>query len=150
MPFINYDIGDRAQAGGPCPCGRGLPTLMALDGRASEVIRTPGGKVVAAGTLQYFRRVVPHTLDCVSEYQAVQTAADAVVLRVVPTPRFTAEYARRLEEALEDFLGPGMAVRVETVDRIAAEPSGKRLVIKSELPRPWIGQHPGERMLQSS
>ena len=54
----------------------------------------------------------------------------------MPTPRFTAEYARRLEEELEDFLGPGMAVRVETVDRIPAERTGKRLVIKSERPRP--------------
>ena len=135
MPFINYDIGDWAVAGARCPCGRGLPTLMGLDGRTSEVIQTPGGKVVAAGTLQYLRRVVPRLLDFVWEYQAVQTAADAVTLRVVPTPRFTPEYARHLELELEDFLGPGMVVRVEAVDRIPSEASGKRLIIKSELAR---------------
>ncbi len=33
MPFINYDIGDRAVAGPPCSCGRGLPTLRHLEGR---------------------------------------------------------------------------------------------------------------------
>jgi phenylacetate-CoA ligase len=133
MPFLNYDIGDRAALGGRCPCGRGLPTLVSLEGRSTELIRTPAGKVVSAATLQGFRRTVPGALDCIWEYQAVQTAADAVVLRIVPTVRFTPAFARAVEEELEAFLGPGMDVRVEAVDRIALEPSGKRLIIKSEL-----------------
>ncbi|NNM01814.1 MAG: phenylacetate--CoA ligase family protein, partial [Gammaproteobacteria bacterium] len=27
MPLLRYDIGDRAEVGGPCPCGRGLPVI---------------------------------------------------------------------------------------------------------------------------
>jgi phenylacetate-CoA ligase len=30
LPLFRYDSGDRATAGPPCPCGRGLPTLAAI------------------------------------------------------------------------------------------------------------------------
>ena len=57
-----------------------------------------------------------------------------MVLRIVPTPRFDAQVARTMRDELETFLGPGVAVSLETVGRIPIEPSGKRLVIKSSLP----------------
>src|SRR3989338_556644 len=38
MPLIRYDVGDiGAISEKPCPCGRGLPVLKSLDGRANEV-----------------------------------------------------------------------------------------------------------------
>jgi phenylacetate-CoA ligase len=134
MPLINYDIGDRAVAGGPCPCGRGFPTLMSLEGRAGERIKTPSGKMITPTALGWLITTVFRMLPYVWEYQAIQTAADAVILRIVPTADFTEELATKLARAAETFLGPGMRVRVETVERIAVEASGKRLVIKSELP----------------
>jgi phenylacetate-coenzyme A ligase PaaK-like adenylate-forming protein len=30
MPLVRYDIGDVAEAGDPCPCGRGLPVLRRI------------------------------------------------------------------------------------------------------------------------
>jgi len=64
------------------------------------------------------------------EYQAIQTAPDALSLRIVPTHRFTAEFATKLlRRELETFLG--MGVSVESVDRISLEASGKPLIIKS-------------------
>ena len=41
MPFLNYELGDRAALGPPCPCGRGFPTIQALEGRTSEALQTP-------------------------------------------------------------------------------------------------------------
>ncbi len=34
MPFVRYDTGDRATAGGACDCGRTLPVLAHIEGRA--------------------------------------------------------------------------------------------------------------------
>jgi phenylacetate-CoA ligase len=129
MPLINYFAGDRAVAGGPCPCGRGLPTLARLEGRESEVIRTREGREVSAGALGQLLTFVVGIIPYVWEYQAIQTAPDALSLRIVPTRQFTAEFAARLRRELESFLGIG--VSVEPVDRIPLEPSGKRLIIKS-------------------
>lgn len=35
MPLIRYDVGDDAEVGAPCPCGRGLPVLTRIIGRES-------------------------------------------------------------------------------------------------------------------
>ena len=102
MPFINYDIGDCGVAGGPCRCGRGLPTLTDVEGRLSEAIVTPGGRIVTTATLDaVFRFSGPY----VREYQAVQTAADTITLRVVPTARFTSEIAATLQAELATIRG---------------------------------------------
>ena len=37
MPLIRYAIGDYAEAGGACPCGRGLPVIRRIAGRASNM-----------------------------------------------------------------------------------------------------------------
>jgi phenylacetate-CoA ligase len=34
MPLIRYDVGDDAEVGAPCPCGRGLPVLTRIVDRA--------------------------------------------------------------------------------------------------------------------
>jgi hypothetical protein len=48
-------------------------------------------------------------------------------------PSVVATTAAGIARALEQLVGPGMAVQVEPVERIEPEPSGKRLVIKSLL-----------------
>jgi phenylacetate-CoA ligase len=131
MPFINYSAGDRAVAGAACPCGRGLPVLAGLEGRESEFIRTPEGREIASGAFGQLLTFVIGVVPYVWEYQAVQTAPDALTLRLVPTARYTAEYGTVVRQHVERFLGPGMSVVVEAVDQIPVEASGKRFVIKS-------------------
>ena len=143
MPFINYAPGDRAVAGARCACGRGLPTLARLEGRDSEVIRTPQGREITGGLLGQLLTFVIGIIPYVWEYQVVQTAPDAVTLRIVPTPRFTPAFGVTLRRELESFLAPGMAVTVECVDGIPLEPSGKRLIIKTEV------GHPGPAVVRS-
>jgi phenylacetate-CoA ligase len=130
MPLINYDLGDVAVAGGPCPCGRGLPTLAALEGRGGEVIRTPT-RAIPSTALGHFIAGVCEATPYVWEYQAVQTAPGAVTLRVVPTSRFSPDVGERLRSRFQALLGPGLAATLEVVDRIDREPSGKRLVIRA-------------------
>jgi phenylacetate-CoA ligase len=135
MPLINYEVGDRAAPGGPCPCGRGFATLTSLEGRVSELIRTPSGRIISPTTLGSFVLCLGEGLPYVWQYQGVQTAPDAVVLRIVPTARFDPAVGRRMRDAFEAFLGPGMSASLEVVDRIPAEPSGKRLIIRSLAPQ---------------
>jgi phenylacetate-CoA ligase len=130
MPFINYSAGDGAMVGARCPCGRGMPTLARLEGRDTEMIRTPDGREVSSGALGQLLTFVIGIIPYVWEYQAVQTAPGAVTLCVVPTLRFTSEFRIALERGLAEFLGPDMAITVEPVGAIPVEASGKRLIIK--------------------
>jgi phenylacetate-CoA ligase len=133
MPFVNYDIGDWAVAGASCPCGRGFPILEKLQGRAIELIRTLEDTIISPDVLCNFMDSRYPTVGYVSEFQAVQTGAHSVVLRIVPTSRFNTEFEASLRDKFASFLGPGMCVQIETAEAIEDEPSGKRLIIKSKL-----------------
>jgi phenylacetate-CoA ligase len=43
MPLLRYAIGDYAEAGPQCPCGRGLPTIRRIVGRRRNMLRRPDG-----------------------------------------------------------------------------------------------------------
>ena len=44
MPLIRYAIGDYAEAGEPCPCGRGLPVIRRIAGRSSNMTTDVNGR----------------------------------------------------------------------------------------------------------
>ncbi len=44
MPLIRYAIGDYAEAGEPCPCGRGLPVIRRIAGRSSNMAIDVNGR----------------------------------------------------------------------------------------------------------
>jgi phenylacetate-CoA ligase len=133
MPFINYEIGDWAMAGESCPCGRGFPTLVSLEGRLGEVLHTPTGRTVLPIALCRFLNIRARAHPYIWEYQAVQTVPEHVLFRVVPTARLTPDRVDWLRAELEGFLGPGVSVIVEPVARIPVEASGKRLLVRSDV-----------------
>jgi phenylacetate-CoA ligase len=132
QPFVNYDIEDRAAAGGPCPCGRGWPTLVGLEGRTGEVIRTPSGRLVSAILLNQLPRLNGGTAP-VWEYQVEQIRADRVVLHLVPAPGFTDADQEALREELQTCLGADVTLRLDVAVRIEPERSGKRPVIVTRV-----------------
>jgi phenylacetate-CoA ligase len=133
QPFVNYDIGDRAAMGDDCPCGRGWPTLEAIEGRTTEALVTGDGRRVSGPVLGMFLNAVCGIVPFVWEYQAVQGSDGAVELRIVPTGRFTREIGGVLAGRRAALLGPDVAVRVTTVEALERTPSGKRLVIRSAV-----------------
>ena len=44
MPLIRYAIGDYAEVGEPCPCGRGLPVMRRIAGRSSNMAIDVNGR----------------------------------------------------------------------------------------------------------
>ncbi len=136
MPFLRYDTGDLAVAGGKqCACGRGFRLVGPIDGRWIECVRTPSEKVISPASLGQYLIVVPGHAEAVWHYQLVQEAPERVRLLVVPAPELGREQRERLREglgrSLTQFLGDAMTVEVEMVTDIPAEESGKRLVIKA-------------------
>jgi phenylacetate-coenzyme A ligase PaaK-like adenylate-forming protein len=43
-PLVRYELGDYAQVGPPCPCGRGLPVLARILGRQRNMLVLPDGR----------------------------------------------------------------------------------------------------------
>lgn len=80
-PLIRYAIGDYAEVGHPCSCGRGLPTIKSIVGRARNMFQRPDGSK--------FWPVIPKlppecyvNLPSVRQLQYVQKALDWIEVRI--------------------------------------------------------------------
>ncbi|MBR7518835.1 hypothetical protein KC217_24550, partial [Mycobacterium tuberculosis] len=75
--FIRYAVGDRAEwAAEPCPCGRHLPVLKRVAGRARDLFRfADGHSVWPFVPFVEVRRFIE-----MRQMQVVQTARDRIEL----------------------------------------------------------------------
>lgn len=82
MPLIRYAIGDYAEVGPPCPCGRGLPTLQRILGRRQNMLRLPSGEtrwpLLSSTDIRDLLSRAP-----IRQYQVVQRRTDRLELRLV-------------------------------------------------------------------
>jgi phenylacetate-CoA ligase len=121
-PLIRYDTGDHAERGGPCSCGRGLPTLGRVLGRTRNLATAPGGgRFWPSLGFKRFREVAP-----VRQYRFVQHAADRIEAQLwVERPVSAAEEAA-LAAVIRAALGYRYRIDFSYTDRrIAPDPSGK-------------------------
>ncbi len=79
MPMIRYEIGDYAEAAAPCTCGRGLPAIKRVMGRARNLaVRPDGARFWPSVGMCDLHEVAP-----VLQFQYVQHAPDRIELRLV-------------------------------------------------------------------
>ncbi len=123
MPMVRYVNGDRVTyAAHGCSCGRGLPLLAGVDGRILDLIVTPDGRQLVG---EFFVYAVLDFPD-IRQWQVVQTAADAVQVRLVLSHPWAEAQRQRLIDKIALRSGPVMRVEVVEVAAIADTPSGKR------------------------
>lgn len=80
-PLIRYAIGDYAEVGQPCECGRGLMTLKSIAGRARNMFMRPDGSKFWP-VIPRFQPEVYQKIPVVRQVQYVQKALDAIEVRV--------------------------------------------------------------------
>lgn len=125
--LLNYRVGDvAALLPEPCPCGRRLPLMSYVEGRADDwVLRADGTRVHPQVVCTAFRGE-----PAIWQWQVVQRGpADLRVALVVPDAAQRHSLADRLGERLRERLGSG--VEVAFVDEIAPLPTGKRRAVVS-------------------
>lgn len=117
MPLIRYEIGDYAEwAPGEevCTCGRTLPALGALYGRARSFIRMPDGSVrLARLTGEYWRGIAP-----VRDYRVVQYSDGQIEAFVEAERKLVPEELEALRAMLHQVLGHPLPAIVTQTDRI--------------------------------
>lgn len=121
-PLFRYDIGDYAEVGPPCPCGRGLKTLTRIMGRERNLILMPDGtRHWPLVGFSKFRSVAP-----VLQYQLVQNERNAIEVRLVAEPALTAEQEAALSDVIRDALGHSFALNFVYFDgALPRGPNGK-------------------------
>jgi phenylacetate-CoA ligase len=131
QPIIRYRIGDLIDPGPDCcPCGRALPLLGTIQGRAGERIQLPDGRSINGLLPYYIFRPYAKT-EKVREYQFVQRRDAKIELRVLAGPAWSDEAGREIES--EVTRGLGLPVELKLVERIQRVGRGKhRDFVKSE------------------
>ena len=109
-PLIRYDIGDYAEVGVPCTCGRHLPTLKRIVGRERGLIqRADGIKFWPTARMRELEKVVP-----IQQWQMIQHGFDDIEYRLVTKDPLTEEQAAELTDiATKHFAIPVRFVRFE-------------------------------------
>lgn len=123
MPLIRYDLGDVAVRGGECSCGLQWPTILAVDGRVEDQIRTRDGGRVGMIAARLFRAV-----EGISEGQLVQKELTEFEVRIVPSlpgRKLSADEEEALMAILRRRLGPGLSVEFTYHTELPRSANGK-------------------------
>ena len=121
-PLIRYDIGDYAEVGGPCSCGRGLPTLRRILGRARNLIVMPDGtRHWPLVGFSRFREIAP-----IRQYQFIQHDRERIEVNLVSDAPLSPTQEAELRAIIQGALGHPFAVAFTYfADRIPRGPGGK-------------------------
>ena len=138
FPLIRYRLGDLAVRGpSPCPHGAPFSTIEKLRGRTVEYFYATDGTPVHHWHITQF--VHEPIRNARFQYQMVQTAADHIILRVVPDREISAPELAEVRRLAAELLGEDMRFEVELVDELACSPSGKLVMSRNDYKSPWTG-----------
>ncbi len=122
MPLIRYALGDYAEVGATCPCGRRLPLLARIYGRERNMLTMPDG---SQRWPSFPARRWSHTAPVVRQLQLEQESAERIVVRIVADRELTAEEETGLIAALRQALGYPGEMKLQREEEIPRGAGGK-------------------------
>jgi phenylacetate-CoA ligase len=112
----------------PCACGRTLPTIERIAGRADDLVLLPDGQ--SRHSLLFLAPM--HAVPGVVQVQLVQETLHALSVRVVCDPSgHWPSIKDSVEQLARRLLGEGIVVSASKVAEIPREPSGKTRAVIS-------------------
>jgi phenylacetate-CoA ligase len=130
FPFIRYRTGDVGVLGDElCPCGRGLPLLREIQGRATDFVIAQDGTVLHGLALIYVLRDLPG----VASFKIMQNSPDSTTVQIVRNRDYRPDAEAIIVREFKKRLGAGVSVGIEYLDEIAREKSGKYRYVVSHV-----------------
>lgn len=120
-PLIRYEIGDMAEVGLPCGCGRTLPVLRRINGRVRNMLKMPDGS--SKWPNLGFRAIM--AVAPLQQFQLVQTDVEALELKLVVQEPLQAAQEQEIVAILQQFLDYPFQIKFTYLDVIPRSPSGK-------------------------
>lgn len=131
-PMIRYRIGDIAQlddSDSICDCGRGLPLLKDLQGRAFDIIKTSSGRSLPGTFWTILTKCVPGII----QLQIIQKRLDYIIVNLTTDKTFPKDKIPMLVQTMKDYCGQDTDIAINLVGHIEPGPSGKFNFIISEI-----------------
>lgn len=133
-PLVRYKVGDFATIDhGECACGRTLPMLKGIHGRAYDMIHTTDGRSFHPEAIMYIFEAIQKKTGSFKQFQAIQEDLSNFVINIVPTKYWSEGTQSEIEASLRKHISQDIKTRFNLVDLIPREKSGKMRVIKSQV-----------------
>jgi phenylacetate-CoA ligase len=136
MPFIRYRMGDIGSPGNhiQCKCGRGLPLLNVVEGRSTDFIVTPHGRIMHGLALIYILR----DIEGIDRFRIIQPAEDELLIQIVRDSTFECSIEEEIKTAVEKKMGAHVKINIEYVGDGDLEESGKYRYVVSQVASKYI------------
>ena len=127
MPLIRYEIGDYAEVGPPCACGRGLPVLARILGRSRNMLTLPSGDRIWPKLPELLN------IPVLRQIQVIQRSLTEMELNLVVDRPLTEVEEGELRHDLTETFRQSFSYKISYVDQVPRSASGKFEGFKSAL-----------------
>ncbi len=121
MPLIRYEIGDYAELGKPCSCGRGLPVLKKIAGRKRNMLLRPDGQKHWPS----FPAEIWADIQPIRQFQLIQTTLDTININLVVDRPLSSIEENQLIADLRTRFGYPFKMEIEYKEMIERSKGGK-------------------------
>lgn len=130
MPLIRYEVGDYAEVGEACPCGRGLPVLSQVLGRQRNMLHLPNGEKSwpTVGFISTLADDLP-----IIQAQFVQKSLEQIEVRLVVHRPLNAEEENRIITLIHERFHYPFKLTFTYMQEIPRSKGGKYEDFRSEL-----------------
>ncbi|MFC1884915.1 phenylacetate--CoA ligase family protein [Thermodesulfobacteriota bacterium] len=135
MPFIRYNLEDVATKGPEvCPCGLPFSTLRSIQGRIHDYFILPGGPIHPN---EITIPIVMNSGSWIDRYRIIQESEKKVKLYIKPLREAREDELEFIRNVALKKLGDRIDFRIEIVEELPFDPSGKfrisRSMVRSHL-----------------
>lgn len=123
-PLIRYEIGDMAEFGEPCACGRGLPVIRKIHGRKRNRLKLPSGRsefpyLGEHGELEKLTGLKVH------QFQCIQNSLEEIELKLVVDRPFNDDEYGKVARRMQENLGHAFRIVCSFHADLPKGPTGK-------------------------
>jgi phenylacetate-CoA ligase len=129
MPFIRYEIGDRAVI----KADRDRIKIERLAGGVNDIIKLPSGKISSGITFYFITRDVLESSGILREFIIRQTEINKFVFEVVSDDDLSEKDKNLIQKKMDIYLEPGLSFVIKRVEKIERTKAGKMKHFHSSL-----------------
>ena len=122
MPLLRYDIGDYAEVGEACPCGRGLPVLRRIVGRQRNMAVLPDGSR-RWPAIELRDDVALTEFPPIAQFQLIQRTLHAAELLLVTPRTLSGQEEQTVRGWAQQALGHPFDINIRYVREIPRAPT---------------------------
>jgi phenylacetate-CoA ligase len=122
MPLIRYEIGDYAEVGSSCACGRTLPVLRQIMGRKRNMLALPNGEKrwPSLGA-----SIWASELPMIKQFKFIQKSTELIEVYLVVERQLTKDEEGRFMGVVQDELRYPFNIEIKYLENIPRSKGGK-------------------------